>query len=212
MTRAIPRLELWSGLACNGGARLSTAGFIKNWIDAETTNAEQGEESFPFVLPLTSEAAAIVRETHVVRIWRSDSDWDEWIVRKVAKKRDLGGRVTVTCGPVSYLLAEAMEFVAEWQVTDPGGDPLIEFGASGTPTDLLQTYLIDNPKVSARLGFLGLGTIAPTAEVSVTVSNDSPQSFINKVIAQSQIVEGAPFLFSLERNGSTSYDITVSAI
>lgn len=211
MTRAIPRLELWDGLACNSGARLGTGGFVKNWITAETTNAEQGEESFPFMLPLTAEAAQVVKEMHVVRIWRSDTDWDEWIVRKVAKKRDLGGRVTVTCGPLSYLLAEH-GFVAEWQVTDPAGDPLIEFQASGTPTDLLQTYLIDNPKVAARLPFLALGTIAPTAEVSVSIANDSARSFINKVIEQSQIVEGTPFLFQFPRNGSTSYDITVRAI
>src|SRR5690348_3826826 len=106
MTRAIPRPELWDGLACNGGARLTRGGFVWPWLSGTTTVSESGDESLPLAIPLSAEAAAVVAEGHVLQLWRSDTDFEEWIVRKVAKKRDQGGVVTATCGPVSYLLAE----------------------------------------------------------------------------------------------------------
>lgn len=210
MTRTIPRLELWSGLACNGGARLATAGFVWPWMSGTTTESEDSEESFTYDIPLTAEAALIVAENHVTRLWRSDTDYDEWIVRKVVKSRGEGGKVSVTCGPVSYLLAEH-GFVAEWQTTDPLGDPLIEFNASGTITDLWQTYLIDNPKVNTLLPPLTLGTITPTVEVSVPVSLMSGQKFINATLDAAAAVAGVPYRFALVRDGSTSYDLTAVA-
>jgi len=208
MTRAIPRPELYTALGCNGGVRLSTGGFVWPWHTAESTEAEDAEQSLVYTMPPSADAAQVVKEGHVTRLWRSDTDYEEWIVRKVTKRRARGGLVTVTCGPVSYLLAEH-GFVPEWQTTDPAGDPLLEVSATGTLTDLWQTYVLDNPKVNARLPFLGLGTIVPTVEVAVSWSFATAKQFIDLTIAAAEAKAGVPYRFSLERNGSTSYDLTV---
>jgi hypothetical protein len=212
-TLTVPRLELWSDLGCIAGAdRLDVAGFISEWSAAESTDSDDGEESTTYSIPLTAEAANVVREGHVTRLWRSDTDYEEWLVRKVSKRRDTGGRVDVVCGPVSYRLAEH-GFVPEWQITDPAGDPLLDVGVAGlTLTELFQTYLIDNPKVRARLPFLGLGPIAPTVEINLEWSHASAQAVINAAVAKAQQVANVPYLFRLVRNANVSYDITVSEV
>lgn len=216
MTLTVPRLELWSELSCVSGAhRFAVGGFISAWSAGETTLSEDGQEQFTYTIPLSAEASGIVREGQVTRIWRSDADFDEWLVRKVDKKRDAGGHVDVVCGPVSYRLAEH-GLVPEWQTTDPRGLPQLDVGVSGmTLHDLFQTYLVDNPKVSAVLPWLRVGSIA-SALSAVTIDLDwqasSAQALVNAAVAQAEAVTGLPFIWRLVRNASASYDITVLAV
>lgn len=214
-TRAIPRIELWNDLGCISGAhRFATGGVVRQWSAAQSTVSETGQESFSYTIPLVAEAAGVVREGQVSRAWRSDTDYDEWLVRKVAKTRDQGGRVDVECGPVSYRLAESGPVPDI--VTPTRESPLLAGGFSGlTFGQFVTNYLVTNAPVIAVLPFLGLGTIAAAA-ASVTFDLEwdtlSAQALINAALAQLEAAAQLPFIWRLVRNGSVSYDITVFAV
>ncbi len=215
MTLTIPRLELHTDLGCvAGAARLATGGFIRNWHDAQITKAEDSDESFPYSIPLAEEAAGIVRERHVTRAWWSDTRYEEWEVRKVAKRLDAGGHVDVVCGPVSYRLAEH-GYVPDI-VTSSRGKPLLDAGFSKlTLADAFQAYLVDNTKVSSVLPWLRVGSIASAVaatEISLNWSFASAQFVINAAVEQAQLVAGVPLIWRLVRNANVSYDITVLTV
>lgn len=215
MTLTIPRLELHTDLGCVAGSqRLATGGFIRNWHSAQTTKAEDSDESFPYSIPLTEEAASVVRERHVTRVWWSDTRIEEWEVRKVAKRLDNGGHVDVSCAPISYRLAEH-GYVPDI-VTSSRGKPLLDAGfAKLTLADAFQAYLVDNAPVAAVLPWLRVGSIASAVsatKISLNWSFASAQFVINAAVEQAQLVAGIPLIWRLVRNANVSYDITVLTV
>lgn len=214
MTLVVPRLELWGDLECNSGKRLSTGGFIDSWFNGDITTSEEGEESFTYDIPIPSEAASVVSEGQVTRAWWSGSRYEEWLVRKVTKRRDTAGIMEVKCGPVSYRLAEH-GFVQEWQVTPQNGKPILDVGLSKvTLHDVFQTYLVDNPFVTAVIPYLQIGSI-PSEIASVTFdlswSFATAQAVINDAVTAAQTALGKPYIWRFIRNSNTSYDITLYA-
>jgi hypothetical protein len=216
MTLAVPRLETWLKLGCLSGAkRRSTGGFIAKWYQSQSVKSEDGEESFTVSIPLTAEAAGVVMVGDVGRIWRSDTLVEEWLVRKIAKRRDQAGHVDVTCGPISYRLADC-----EW-VPDPSGatsftgQPRFEWGLAGTTlANCLTAGLVTNAPIAARLPELAVGSIASQAS-SVTFDIDfsfvTPQALINQAVTAAQTACGVPLVWRYQRNASTNYQVVVLA-
>lgn len=198
-----PRLEIWSNLECAGGVRLH---FVKDAANLVGTFAVADQESLTFTLPLLSRARAFVREGRVARVWRTDTDFDEWPIGPVVTRRDLGGRTQVTCYPVLYRLGTGSP------VPSPDNTqriPALDVGVIGlSAEEIIQAFLIDNPIVAAETPWLTIGTIEPTVLI------DAEWSSANKLKVLRAICEaiegtGEPAELQLRRDGTTSYAIDI---
>ena len=209
----VARLEIWSDVACNSGTRLAFADGGDNAPYAmSSTKSLVGQESLAFSIPVDCDAAAFVKEARVARVWRSDTDFDEWIINTVTLRRDGGGKMDVTCVPVSYRLSTC-GLVPEWQVTPSDKLPILDVGVVQLSlSTLFTTYLVNNPTVNAVLPYLAVGTIGSSALIDLSWTSASPRAVIEAAVSAAEIADGVPYDFTLVRNGTTSYDITITAV
>ncbi len=209
---AMSRLELWTNLASKSGARLSTGGFVR---DVSTMNSVRSIdpatiETLSFSVPKTSEAAGVISEGQVARLWRSDSDFDEYDIGQYTITRGEGAVLAVTARAPYMRLAEC-GLVSQPGVTPLDGLPVFEFGAIGTPQELVEQYLTDRDPaddLSDQLTWLGSGNYDPTTIVTLDVSYWSVLQFINAIIDQ---LANAKVLAErwFRRNGSTNYLVDI---
>lgn len=216
MTRAVPRLELWTKLPALAGAkRRSMGGFVRDWFDAESTLSEDGDESLTFSTPSTSEAGQVVMLGDATRLWRSDALYEDWTVRKIAKRRDQGGHVDVTCGPASYRLADCQWVPDPSGATSSTGQPRFEWGLAQTSlADCLTAGLVTNAPIAAVLPELAVGAIASQAAAvtfDIDVSFVTPQALVNQAVTAAQTACGIPLVWRYQQNGSVNWQIVVLA-
>ncbi len=203
--RTIARCELWTDIVANGGTRLTTGGFVQ----AETligTESIDGTESLQLVIPGASDAASAVREGYVIRVWRSDTDFDEWAVGPLTKTRATGGRVEVTGQPLIYRLGSC-GLVTEWQTDPVNGQPQLDVGVSGrTPTEIIQSYIVDHPVLSLQLPWLKVGQIDPTMALDLDWSSQTPLQLLRLIVDAVQAT-GELCELRLRRDGTAGYAI-----
>lgn len=209
---AQPRLEIWDTLRCNSGVRL---GFVEGDDNGafvlDTVQSLEGEESCTFSIPSDSDAASLIAEARVVTVWRSDSDFDEFFLSKIVRRRARGGVMEITARPPVYRLAEC-GLVPEYQVTDPTGEPILTLGTGPlSASTILTTYLIDNTKINGQFPWLAVGTIDSSTAITVDWSYASPQALILAVRDALQAADGTPYDYRLVRNGTTNYQIQITA-
>jgi hypothetical protein len=104
-TRAtrLRRLELWSGLQCAGGQRLS----IWTQVLAASVVLTLGLDSQLTAQVALDEAASIALDRwQVVRVWESDTLWDEWVITDVVRD-DTSSVLTFNAGPVTLLFGRS---------------------------------------------------------------------------------------------------------
>ncbi len=201
------RLELFSDLACNGGERLAEAGFV-DVFDFRSVKSKIGPESLSFSFSREEEAAAVIRENLVARVWRSDAEWEEWTVGAFTIKSGFGATVDVTCDPIIQRLATC-GLVEEWQTTPLDGRPQLTVGVAGlSARDILQTYLVDNPQIRAQLPWLRIGQVDPEVLLSVSWSWRPPLGVANAVLDALAAVDEVCDV-TLTRNGVASYDLNI---
>jgi hypothetical protein len=208
-----PRLELWNGLICASGQRLDTGGFAFPDILTITNAEDGGSPNLKFRLPAVAknrDAIDAIAEGQIVRVWRSDSDFEEWPINGLNRVKGRGGYVEALCRPLLYRLATC-GIVTEYQTAPLDGLPQVDVGvASNTLSEIIQTYIIDHPEISAALGFpLELGTIDPDQEIALDWSWAPPlqviRSGIQKVQSPKQLYELKP----LRRVSTTHYAIDI---
>ena len=209
----IARLEIWDKVAADGGVRLA---FVDGGNNApyamSSTKSLVGQESLTFSIPTDADAAAYVKEARIARVWRSDSDFDEWPIAQITRRRDKGGKMDVTCVPLSYRLSDC-GIVPEWQVTPTDKLPILDVGVVQLSlTSIFTTYLVNNPTVNAVLPWLAVGTIGSSALIDLSWTAASPRAVIQAAMEAAQIADGVPYDFTLVRNGTASYDITITAV
>ena len=211
MTRTVPRLAIASDLLCNNGTIL---GFLSGLGGQphvfEDTKSYAGQESSHFTIPASASGTSNLSEGRVAVIWFSDTDYDEWIIGPITKTRGAGAVYDVVCRPITYKLTDC-GFV-KTDVTTQNGKPILDDGVIQTSLmDLFQDKLIDNPNVNTLVPWLDIGTIAPSALIDLDWANATPQALILAAVDAVQAVAGVPYDYRLVRNGTTSYDITVTA-
>lgn len=207
------RLEIWDKLKADSGVRLA---FVDGGDNAPyamaSTKSLVGQESLTFSIPSDCTAAAFVKEARIARVWRSDSDFDEWIINTITRRRDKGGKLDIGCVPVSYQLSTC-GIVPEWQVTPADKLPILDVGVVQLSlTDLFTTYLVNNPTVNAVLPWLRVGAIDSSALIDLSWTAASPRAVIEAAVSAAEIADGVPYDFTLVRNGTASYDLTVTAV
>jgi hypothetical protein len=211
VSRIVPRLGIASDLRCNGGTLLAFLSGVGNGPHVfDDTKSYTGQESLHFTVPSNASGASYIAEGRIALVWFSDTDYDEWIIGPVTKTRGPGAVYDVVCRPITYKLTEC-GFV-KTDIQSQNARPVFDDGIfQSSLTDLFQNKLIDNPNVSTLLPWLGLGTITPTATIDLDWSNATPQALILSAVDAVQAVAGVPYDYRLVRNGTTSYDITVTA-
>jgi hypothetical protein len=207
------RCELFTTLGCASGTRIAAGGFVPVSV-ASSTESLEGDESATLTIPGTAEAASIVRERQTIRLWRSDSDYEEWIVGPVSRTRNQGAHVDVTCRPPLYLLGE-VGLVPDI-VASSDGLPRLDGGVSGlTPTQIITNYITTNPPIMAILPWLSVGTIEFTDPIPVFEwSRLTPLQFLRSLadtILNTLDVGQSCELAPLRRVSNTSYAIDLLA-
>lgn len=193
-------------MKCDSGARIAASGFIKP-SSLVTTQSIANAESLTFQIPRTSQAALVIAENQVARIWRSDTDYEEWTVATIVSRRDKGGSVNVTCKPLLYRLGLCGP-VIEWQTDPANGLPQLDVGVSQlTATEIINTYILDGP-IATLLPWLTLGTIEPTVAIDLTWNNATPLQVLRAIIDAIQAT-GELCELSLRRVSTTSYAIDI---
>lgn len=209
------RLELFTELAGLGGTRLTTGGFVRDVsamtslrsIDPSTT------EALSFTIPRSSESANVLAENQVARLWKSDSDFDEYRIAQYTITRGTGGSIAVTA-PAPWL---ALAYAGA--ITQPGLDPLdgvpiYEFQVSGTPQELIEQLITNRSPaddLAARLAWLGSGTYDVTTTIALDVSYWSALQTINAIIdalADAHVLAERKF----RRNGTSGYLVDILAV
>lgn len=208
----LPRLQIQDKLLADGGVVLGFwAGKDNAPYALETTQSLEGEESAVFDGPSNSAGADLVAEGRVATVWRSDTDFDEYFITKVVRRRARGGTMEVTARPPVYRLAEC-GLVPEYQTTDPTGEPILTVGVGPLPlSTILTTYLINNTKINGQFPWLAVGSIASSTDITIDWSYASPQAVILAGRDALQQADGVPYDYRLVRNGTTSYGITITA-
>ncbi len=207
--RAVARFELWNKLACLSGARLATGGFVEP-SSAQTIKSTEGTESITLTMPRTADAAIVVRESYILRKWRSDSVIEEWPIGPISMTRGKEGVTTIVARALIYRLGE-LGLVTQPGVDPINGLPILEFSVTGTPTALIGSYLTarsPSDDLSTQLALLGIGTIEPTADISVDVSWWSPLQFLRGIIDALEQIDVLASL-SIRRNGTTNYLVDI---
>lgn len=207
----LPRLELWDGLECAGGSRLPIGGFPEPSA-LQTVDSTDNTPSCTFTLPLSDEAAALVDEFQVARLWRADDDFDEWPIAKVVKSRGLSGSVDVTCRPLLYRLGE-VGWVSDPNLVPFDGMPSFDGGLTLTLGEIIQSLIIDDAEFQAALGFpLELGTIEPAVEITLDYSRATHLQLIRTGIQKVQTATRRIYeLPPLRRIGTTAYAVDILA-
>lgn len=208
-----PRLQIQDKLRADGGAILGfVAGVDDGPFALDSVESYEGQEALTFSVPVDAAGASLIREARVATVWRSDSDFDEFHIGKIVRTRAAGGTIEVTAKPPIYRLAEC-GLVPEWQTTNTTGKPLLDVGvASLTAHDILTTYLINNTKINSQIGWLSVGTIDSSTLISVNWSFASPLAVFLAVRDALQQADSVPYDARLVRNGTTSYDLTITAV
>lgn len=208
-----PRVEVWDKLASDGGTRLC---FVKEPLSLVTVESLEGAESLAMQIAGTAPTAAFVAENRVVRLWRSDSDYEEWpITGAITAKRDKGNRIDVLGQPTLYRLGTC-GLVSEYDPASSNGLIQLDVGVSQlTIEEILQKYVIDHPVISAQLPWLTMGTmdfddilidLQWNAATPLQVARAGVAE-IQKQLLPGQLAELAP----LRRISNTSYAIDVVA-
>jgi hypothetical protein len=207
------RAELWTTLGCASGARISSGGFVPASVMTSTESLE-GDESATITIPGSAAAASIVRERQVIRLWRSDTDYEEWIVGPVSRTRNQGAHVDVSCRPPLYLLGE-IGLVPDI-VASSDGLPRLDGGvASLTPTQIITNYITTNAPITAIVPWLSVGTIEFTDPIPFFEwSRLTPLQFLRSladVVLNSLPVGQSCELAPLRRISNTNYAIDLLA-
>ncbi len=211
MTRTIPRLAIATDLRCNAGTLLGyLAGEGNTPHTFDDTRAFQGQESLHFAIAASAANASLIQEGRIAQVWWSDTVYDEWIIGPITKTRGKGSVYDVQCRPISYRLTDC-GFV-KTDIVPSDNKPVLDDGVAQTSvTALLTDKIINNPNVNTLLPWLALGTITPTALIDLDWSNATPQAIILAAVDAVQSAASISYDYRLVRNGSTSYDITITA-
>ena len=212
------RAEGWTDLECNGGVPFDTGRFIPAHVITATLSLES-DTSMTLEMPGTCEAASIVREAQVIRLWESDSDYEEWIIGPTARRLgqasqgSMGATVELTCYPPLYLLG-TKGLVTEWDLTPLDGVPIFAAGATLSPADFIQSKILDDPATTALLPWLDLGTMTYTDPIAYRWANVTRLQFLRGLVdaIQATLSPGtACELAPLRRSGTSQYLIDIVA-
>lgn len=212
------RVELWTDLECNSGTPMETGRFIPANVALPTYSLE-GDTSLTVEMPGTCEAASLIREAHVIRLWESDTEYEEWIVGPTARRvgldaqGSLGATVEVICYPPLYLLG-TKGLVREWDIEPPDGVPIFAGGAILSPEDFIQSKILDDPETATLLPWLALGTMTYTDPIHYEWDTVTRLQFLRGLVdaIQATLSPGtACELAPLRRNGTTQYLIDIVA-
>lgn len=205
--RTGPRFEGWTNLECNGGTRWPVGGFL-TVSEAVSIDSLDPKTPLRIAIPGNSESVAYLRQRQIIRVWHSDSDFEEHPIAQWITNHGRGGRVEITCEPLLFRLGDS-GLVDEWQTDPIDGKPQLDVGVVGqTLEEIIQTYAIDHPRVSALLPWLTIGTIEPTTLIDLSWSSASLLAVIRGGIDALEAL-GVLCELQLRRVSNTSYAIDV---
>lgn len=196
--QTLRRLEVWSNLACAGGARLVV---VRDATSIIASVKLVGISQLTVVLPLTSAAMASIAEGKVFRVDESDTSFDEWRISDVEQDTTTG-LATITAMPIEQELGTRGEVV---KLVDGLGITYHNIDVVGlTPTQIITNYL--TPALTAAgISWASIGTITPTWPVDVTIAWDTPLAVLTRLATLTTME------FQLRRNGTTGYLIDLIA-
>ena len=104
---ALLRIELWTDIVANGGARIA---FINDYIEVEKIQEVNGREELTILLPRYSDGQywERIKARRVVRLYYEDDTWSEWRIRDVSEARDASDKLTgeLICESIMYDLRD----------------------------------------------------------------------------------------------------------
>ena len=162
----LTRFELWSTLQCAGGRRL---GIWPAVIAASMVLTPGLDSQLTAQVGLDAEASTQLARWNVVRVWESDTAWDEWVVTDVTRD-DRTGVLTLSAGQPTILLGRGGP--VEERTAD--GRVRYELDRVGlAPATLLDTLVIA-PLAAQGMPWVQRGTVTPVAVQDLSLAWSTP--------------------------------------
>lgn len=194
----LKRLEIWSELACNTGARLAVIPRDRI-ITAEETREINGDERLDIDLDPIADILAQVQHERVIRVLYDDDAWDEYRIREIRRTRGANGALGYN------LVAKSVKFDLQTKA------PLVEYSqanydswlhhefASLTPEDYVDALiaLTDWPSYFVK------GTIDPTEK------RDFVSDWETYLSALTELATVTECELVVTRNGTTNYQVHI---
>lgn len=168
------RLELWTSLQCAAGRRLAIWPSV---LAAAMTLTLGLDSSCTVQVPLDAEATTLLARWQVVRVWETDTRWDEWVVTDVVRD-DRSNVATLTMAWPTVLLGRS-GFVQE---RTPDGRVRLELDRVGLPPVTLLDTLVLAPLASQGLTWVQRGVVTPTAVQDLSLAWATPLQALTRLV------------------------------
>lgn len=205
MSRVFDRLELWTTYVCNAGVLIAFVPLadVSGLSTVERFDGLLVTRRLTAVIPVAWEDFDQLAPYRVLRVVFDATHFDEYVIRRVTDTSNGDGRGTVEAvGPEMDLGA---------------GPALISDTVSGLPTftpvdtGLTPSQALTNRVLAYGPSYISLGTVTATELIDVAYSADTPLSAALKIAAATQALTGIRYEVSVDRNGTTDYQLNLTA-
>lgn len=194
------QVEVWSNLQCAGGTRLAAGVPAIRCTESQELGDGIASSRLELEYPSAWEGGEHVASGRVIRLAYPNGDFDEFRIDDVVEHVPRT-TTTVTANSVIFDLAHANALISETtaQRTD------YEVTKVDTPTNLMDFVRGFAPS------YFSLGTITPTAKVSVTFTWTMPLGAYQSIASAVKAYDGVGGELSVRRNGIIGYflDLTI---
>lgn len=187
--------QLYTDLECNSGTYIDD--FPRMGKRSKSLN---GDGSLSLSVPLSHRIAPLVDTGYVVYVRLSDGTAEEWRISDYTISSGVGGdELKIIALRDTYELSENQGLITKLT----GAVRTTTF----TSANVTPTYALTNDVLPALSGSWSLGTVDPTASVTVSYADDTAKSGIDKIIAALKAQGISAELRVRKRSGSAGYYI-----
>lgn len=186
----LSRLEVWSDLECAGGTRLAV---LQPPAACAARVDLAGDDRLTVTLPLSDPQLPQCREQRVLRVVDVlAGTFDEWVIRQRTDDATNASVQLVALAPLSRLGTG----IPVYRVVGSRLEMNLDF-VSRTPADIAATVIAQQQ--TQGLPWVSLGTVDPTAAVTISSAWDSPLAVLRR------LAEAAGAELQCRRVGTSGY-------